>query len=288
MKKHIVSSLLIVLLICTYFLFALPKLETLNFSTDAASIERGRYLLAAGGCVSCHQHPNSGASLSGGRSLPSEFGTFYVPNITPDLETGIGNWSAMEFLLAVKHGRRSDGGFYFPAFPYRAYAGLADQDVVDMGSYLMAQAPVSNKGSEHELPVWIFSWMMAGWNFLAGMLDAPENEFLDPQLSRGAYLVRNLGHCGECHTPRNALGMPKEASEFAGATLGDSHADAIDLSALRDWSIDDLAFFLFLGMKPDGEYVGGEMESVIAHNSSQLTDEDRLAMAVFLKHEGPR
>jgi len=287
MLKYILGSLLTILGISTYSLFSQPQVEELAFSRDADAIERGRYLISAGGCVSCHQDPEVGASLSGGHALSSDFGTFYVPNITPDLETGIGGWTAMEFLLAVKKGRRSDGGFYFPAFPYRAYAGLADQDVLDMGSYLMALEPVSHIVPEHELPGWIFNWMMAGWNFLAALLDPPASAFSDSQLARGAYLARNLGHCGECHTPRNAIGIPKVALEFAGATLGDSHADAIDSAALRGWSLDDFAFFLFLGMKPDEEYVGGEMESVIAHNTSQLTDEDRQAMAAFFKRDGP-
>jgi mono/diheme cytochrome c family protein len=107
-------------------------------------------------------------------------------------------------------------------------------------------------------------------------------------LVRGAYLARNLGHCGECHTPRNALGIPIADLEFAGATLGESHADAITADALAEWSEDDFAFFLFMGMKPDEEYVGGEMEAVIAHNTSKLTDEDRRAMAAFFKYNGPR
>jgi len=268
--------------------FNLPSVGNYQFEDDPAALQRGEYLVTAGGCVSCHLNLELGNSLSGGLELTSDFGTFRVPNITPDLNTGIGGWTPDDFIRALKHGRNPDGGFYFPAFPYRAYSGLSDQDVVDMGSYLMSLEPVANDPGEHDLPAWLGNWMMAGWNFLADMHRAESVDVPDPVVARGAYLARNLGHCGECHTPRNFLGMLQGDREFEGATLGDSHADAIDLEALQNWSVDDFAFFLFLGMKPDEEYVGGEMESVIAHNTSLLTEEDRRAMAEFFKFEGPR
>lgn len=288
MVKYVIGGISIIFGLSAYFLFSMPDAEEAAFSEAPDAVERGRYLVTAGGCVSCHQDPEGADTLSGGHGLSSDFGTFYVPNITPDIATGIGEWTAEDFLLAVKFGRRPDGGFYFPAFPYRAYAGLDDQDVLDMGSYLRTLAPVEHNVPDHDHPLWVASWMMAGWNFISEFLEPARPELADPVVARGAYLARNLGHCGECHTPRNALGMPVADREFAGATLGDSHADAIDQLALSDWSVDDFAFFLFLGMKPDEEYVGGEMESVIAHNTSQLTEQDRLAMATFFKYEGPR
>ncbi len=288
MGRFLLVGLIAIIATFTLFSFPLPSVGNFEFSKDPAALQRGEYLVTAAGCVSCHVNVDNLNSLSGGLSLESDFGTFRVPNITPDVTTGIGKWTANDFVRAIKHGRRPDGGFYFPAFPFRAYAGLSDQDVLDIGSYLMSQEPVVFDSGDHELPVWLGNWMMAGWNFLADFQAAEPVEFSDPIVARGAYLARNLGHCGECHTPRNFLGILRADLEFAGATLGESHADPINLDALRDWSADDFAFFLFLGMKPDEEYVGGEMESVIAHNTSLLTDEDRQAMAAFFKFEGPR
>jgi mono/diheme cytochrome c family protein len=288
MLKYVAFTLLFLSGLSAYLFFSKPLMDDAAFSVEPEAIERGAYLVAAGGCVSCHESPESAGTLSGGHGLVSNFGTFYVPNITPDSNTGIGNWTAKEFLLAVKHGQRPQGGYYFPAFPYRSYSGLSDQDVLDMGSYLMTLGPVSNEVKGHETPIWLANWMMIGWNILADLFESRKVELPDSKLVRGAYLARNLGHCGECHTPRNSLGIPIADLEFAGATLGESHADAITADALAEWSEDDFAFFLFMGMKPDEEYVGGEMEAVIAHNTSKLTDEDRRAMAAFFKYNGPR
>ena len=270
-------------LIVLYSLFWVPAVSIMPLDSSEASIQRGAYLINAGGCISCHEGQET-EGLSGGMALTSDFGTFYAPNITPDLETGIGQWRAQDFLLALKHGRGPGGQFYFPAFPYRAYAGMTDQDVLDIGAYLLAQDPVDNKVPPHVTPVWLQSWMLAGWNLMANFAgEAAPVVSEDKDVQRGAYLARNLGHCGECHTPRNGLGIPIPSQEFAGATLGESHADAIDAEGLANWSADDFAFFLFLGMKPDGEYIGGEMESVVEHNTAMLTEEDRKALAAFFK-----
>ena len=281
-----VFSILVLLLLASYWLFAMPSIQSLGLSDAEASIDRGAYLVNAGGCISCHEGVE-GEGLSGGMPLASDFGTFYAPNITPDLTTGVGRWQARDFLLAMKHGRTPNGSFYFPAFPYRAYAGMTDQDVLDIASYLMVQEPVQYKVPVHETPIWLQRWMLAGWNVLADVLEGDESavDNTDPQIERGAYLGRSLGHCSECHTPRNSIGILQLDNEFAGATLGDSHADEIDRAALEAWSEDDFAFFLLLGMKPDGEFVGGEMEAVIEHNTSTLTDEDRQALAAFFKSE---
>jgi len=270
-------------LVVLYWLFWVPTVSSVPIYGSEASIQRGAYLINAGGCISCHEGQET-EGLSGGIALTSDFGTFFAPNITPDLETGIGQWQAQDFLLALKHGRGPGGQFYFPAFPYRAYAGMTDQDVLDIGAYLLARDPIVNQVPPHDTPVWLQRWMLSGWNLMADLVgEAAPVVSDDQEVLRGAYLARNLGHCGECHTPRNGLGIPKFDLEFAGATLGESHADAIDSEALANWSEDDFAFLLFLGLKPDGEYIGGEMESVIEHNTAMLTDEDRRALAAFFK-----
>jgi mono/diheme cytochrome c family protein len=211
----------------------------------------------------------------------SDFGTFYAPNITPDMETGIGSWEAKDFLLALQHGRKPGGGFYYPAFPYRAYAGLRDEDVLDIGSYLMSLEPQRNAVSEAETPVWLNRWAMVGWNLLADISEADTETFDDELVARGAYIARNLGHCSECHTPRNAVGILDANREFAGATLGEEVIEAIDAEALSEWTTNNFDLFMLIGMKPDGEFAGGDMNDVIEHNTSKISDEDRDALAAF-------
>ncbi len=263
-------------------LFAPPPIsDDLAFSDDAEILARGEYLVTAGGCISCHRGAENEAAFSGGLGLESDFGTFYAPNITPDAETGIGGWSAGEFARAMKHGRSPGGGFYFPSFPYRSYAGLTDEDAVAMGSWLMSLEPARHAAPAHETPWWLARPLMAGWNLLAGFHEPPAEEFGNELTRRGAYLARNLGHCGECHTPRNSLGIPVGSREFAGAELGEDTVEAIDAAALEDWTFDNFDLFLLIGLKPDGEFVGGDMNEVVEFNTSRLSDEDRDALAAF-------
>jgi mono/diheme cytochrome c family protein len=211
----------------------------------------------------------------------TDFGTFYAPNITPDMETGIGSWEAKDFLLALQHGRKPGGSFYYPAFPYRAYAGLRDEDVLDIGSYLMSLEPQNNVVPKAQTPIWLNRWAMAGWNLLADMSEADAESFDDKLVARGAYLARNLGHCSECHTPRNAVGILDASREFAGATLGEEVIEAINAEALSEWTTNNFDIFLFIGLKPDGDFAGGDMNDVVEHNTSKISDEDRDALAAF-------
>ncbi|MBL4573161.1 MAG: c-type cytochrome, partial [Gammaproteobacteria bacterium] len=224
-------------------------------SDSTEAIERGEYLVIAGGCISCHRGEDDEESFVGGLALVSDFGTFYAPNITPDSETGIGDWEAKDFLLALQHGRTPGGSFYYPAFPYRAYAGLSDADVLDIGSYLMSLEPMINVVPAAETPAWLNRWAMAGWNLLADMSEADIEVFDDELVARGAYLARNLGHCSECHTPRNAVGILDASREFAGATLGEEVIEAINAEALSAWTTNNFDLFLLIGMKPDGDFV---------------------------------
>lgn len=281
MKKksiRVLAVVAVVLLALAYWVFHLPSVGNPAIATDAASIARGAYLYNAAGCGSCHQEEGA-AGPSGGHQLESPFGgTFSVPNITPDEATGIGGWSGRDFLRAVKHGRSPGGGFYWPAFPYRSYVNMTDQDVLDVAAYLMSQPAISNKVADHDLPGWQFSWMMAGWNKMANFLEGtPAAVPDDPKIQRGAYLARGLGHCGECHTPRNSLGMVQQAREFKGSEI--VGAD-ISPEGLKDWTEDDFLGLLQLGMTASFDYVGGEMADVIKH-TSQLTEEDQRAYAAF-------
>lgn len=275
----VILSLLVIALL--FWLFRSPTVPEYEVSTSPEVISEGEYLVFAGGCISCHLNPDDGETLSGGLALESDFGTFFVPNITPDPDTGIGNWSGGDFIRALKHGRSPGGEFYYPAFPYLSYGGMTDEDALAIAAYLQSLEPVDHDTQEHDLSGWLSRWMMAGWNRLASSSIQYPDQYDDPGIQRGAYLARNLGHCGECHTPRNSLGIPDLDREFAGAVMGESEAEPLDHEELAEWSEEDFAFFLFLGLKPDDEFVGGEMEAVIEHNTSKLTDEDRAALAAF-------
>lgn len=281
MKKKstiVLTVVAVVVLGLLYWVFHMPAVGNPVLATDAGSIARGAYLYNAAGCASCHQEEGA-QGPTGGHELESPFGgSFFAPNITPDAETGIGGWTGRDFLLAVKHGRSPRGGFYWPAFPYRSYQHMTDQDVLDIGAYLMSLPPLRNEVPDHALPGWQFSWMMAGWNKLANLLEGkPQPVADDPQVQRGAYLARALGHCGECHTPRNSLGMMQYDQEFKGS---DIVATDISPAGLSEWTPDDFLSLLQIGMTASFDYVGGEMADVVEH-TSQLTEEDQAAYTAF-------
>lgn len=280
--KLFFSIVVLALFALALYLFLPPSVSSsAQLSDSPEAIARGEYLVIAGGCISCHRGEEDAESFTGGLALETDFGTFYAPNITPDVETGIGQWQAQDFLRALQYGRTPSGSFYYPAFPYRAYAGLSDQDALDIGSYLMNLEPQRNAVPDAETPVWLNRWAMAGWNLMADMSEAAPEQFDDELVARGAYLARNLGHCGECHTPRNALGIPDANREFAGATLGEEVIEPINSAALEEWTTQNFDLFLLIGMTPEAEFVGGDMNDVIEHNTSKISDEDRDALAAF-------
>jgi mono/diheme cytochrome c family protein len=254
-------------------------------------VARGEYLLHAGGCISCHQaSEEKGAPLSGGRALDSPFGRFFAPNITPDVATGIGAWTDEEFIAAFRHGRSPDGDNYYPAFPYPAYTGISDDDLMALKAYLDSVEPVSQPNQPHEL-TWFVRWraLLGMWNALYlddGAFEADPN--LTETINRGAYLVKHLGHCGECHSPRGELGAPLEEAFLAGNPEG-PEGDVVpsitndDDNGIGKWTVDDIAFFLEIGMLPDGDFAGASMSEVIDHNTGRLSSEDRLAIAEYLK-----
>ena len=258
-------------------------------------IQRGEYLVHAGGCISCHTaEDDEGGPLAGGRALDSPFGTFYTPNITPHPGTGIGGWSEQDFLTAFWDGISPLGGHYFPAFPYTSYTGMTREDVLAIRAYLLSLEPIERPNSEHELPWYLSTRLAAGaWKLLffnPGRFEADSQQ--SPEWNRGAYLVRHLGHCGECHTPRNSLGALRQDRELAGNPNGPEDTKVPDITPNRDtgigaWSAGDIEFFLELGMLPDGDFVGSAMAPVVDDNTSQLTADDRGAIAVYVKSVAP-
>lgn len=261
------------------------------------NLANGLTTFNAGGCSSCHAVPNQPdrLKLGGGLSMKAPFGmTFNVPNISPDPNDGIGRWSEANFVTAVLKGTSPSGAHYFPAFPYASYQHAKVEDVRDLFAYLKTLAPVSGKPPGHDVPFpFNIRRTLGGWKFL--FLDGKPfvpDAGRSAQWNRGAYLVNGLGHCAECHSPRNLLGGIVEAQRFAGGPSpgGEGFVPNITQKRLGDWSAKDFAYFLESGMTPDGDTIGGEMTRVI-RNTSQLSPEDRAAMAEYLKSlpavEGP-
>lgn len=246
---------------------------------------RGETVYWAAGCAACHAAPNSedGRALPGGRRFTTPFGTFVAPNISPDPENGLGNWTLPQFASALLMGTSPDRRHYYPAFPYTTYARMTDQDVTDLWSF-MGTLPIQDRANEaHDLGFPFSVRLSLGpWKLL--FLDRDWVRPADtPQLERGRYLVEALGHCAECHTPRNALGGPKTAQWMTGAPnpSGKGRFPGITPAQL-DWSAEDIAYYLETGFTPDFDSAGGDMVEVIA-NISHLTPEDRAAIAAYVK-----
>lgn len=255
-------------------------------------LSNGRTMFLAGGCSSCH----AGASetdrtrLGGGLGLKTPFGTFYMPNISPDPNDGIGAWTEAQFVTALTRGTAPDGRHYYPAFPYPSFQRLRFDDVRDIFAFLKTLPPVQGKVRAHEIPL-LFRWRrpIGLWKLLYvdGRPFAPVPD-RSAQWNRGAYLANGAAHCAECHSPRNVIWGIKEDRRFAGARNmeGEGFVPNITQKSLKDWSEDDIARLLETGLKPDGERVGGQMASVVRH-TSQLSAEDRAAIATYIKSLPP-
>jgi mono/diheme cytochrome c family protein len=256
----------------------------------------GQTVFNAGGCASCHAVPGEARTmLGGGFAIESPFGTFYVPNISPHKQNGIGDWTEAQFVTAVTKGTSPAGEHYYPAFPYTTYTHAKVEDVRDLFAYLKTLPPLSGRVRPHDVKFpFSVRRLLGGWKFLF-FDDKPftADASKSADWNRGAYLVNSLGHCAECHSPRNPIGGIISSQRFAGGPNpdGPGWVPNITQQGLKDWSEKDIAFFLSDGTTPDGDSVGGSMVRVIK-NTSQLNDADRLAMAIYLKSlpavEGPK
>jgi mono/diheme cytochrome c family protein len=256
------------------------------------NLANGLEMFNAGGCSSCHAVPNQPdrQKLGGGLAIPSPFGTFYAPNISPDPNDGIGRWSEADFVTAVMKGTSPNGLHYFPAFPYTSYQRAKLEDVRDLFAYLKTLPPLAGKARDHDVPFPFNIRRNVGvWKFL--FMDGKpfqRDAAHSPQWNRGAYLVNSFGHCAECHSPRNFLGGIVAAQRFAGGPNpeGEGWVPNITERGLSDWSAKDIGYFLETGQTPDADSAGGSMVRVIK-NTSQLTAEDRAAIADYIKSLPP-
>jgi mono/diheme cytochrome c family protein len=265
---------------------------------EKPDIENGRYMFHAGGCASCHAAPASdkcddpkygdALKVSGGRCLKTAFGTFYVPNITPDKETGIGGWTTRDFIRAMKRGRSPSGMRYYPAFPYASYQRMTVKDLTDMKAFLDTLTPVVSKAPAHNLS-FLYS-RRSGLRIWRELYLDKKTFKPDPtkseQVNRGAYLVEGAGHCGECHTPRTWMGGMRQSVKLSGAISPEGKGPipniTPDATGIGSWSEKDIAYTLESGFKPDGDVMGDSMAAVQA-NMAHLTPADREAIAAYLK-----
>jgi mono/diheme cytochrome c family protein len=256
-------------------------------SSAEGDAKRGQYLSKAGGCVGCHtEEKKDAAPFAGGRALKTDFGIFFGPNITPDPQAGIGRWTQADFIRAMRQGVRPDGAHYYPAFPYPSFTRISDGDLSGLYAFLRTLPPSGRTVRAHELR-FPFGWrfLVIIWNALYFM---PGPFVADPGLSqivnRGAYLVQALGHCSECHTPRNFLGGP-EKKRFLGGGRGPDGKRVPNLTPtrLKKWDDADLKAFLVTGMTPDGDVPAESMGEVIRNTTSQLTPEDLTALIAYLR-----
>lgn len=257
-----------------------------------ADASAGETLFWAGGCASCHAAPGAkGVAkliLAGGVRLESDFGTFIGPNISPDPDQGIGGWRIEDFANAMLAGVSPEGAHYYPAFPYGSYARMTDRDVADLFAFLRTLPGSDAASVPHELGFpFNIRRTLGGWKLLF-FSDAPRVTLpeADDQLRRGQYLVEGPGHCGECHTPRNAIGGFKPGAWLAGAQNPDGEGVIPNITpastSIGDWSASDIAYYLESGFTPDFDSVGGSMVEV-QKNMAQLTSGDRDAIAAYLK-----
>ena len=252
---------------------------------DAAN---GETVFIASGCASCHSAPDAEGDakrvLAGGQRFESEFGTFIAPNISPHPEAGIGDWTLAEFASAVKRGVSPEGRHYYPAFPYASYIHMTDQDVADLWAFWQSLPEDATPSAAHEVGFpFNIRRAVGGWKQLYLTDDWVMASVESPELERGRYLVEALAHCGECHTPRTALGGLDRSAWLSGAPNPSGRGTIPDLTPDEfSWGPTEIAYYLETGFTPDFDSAGGHMVAVI-ENFAQLPASDREAVAAYIK-----
>jgi mono/diheme cytochrome c family protein len=256
---------------------------------------RGRVVFEAGGCASCHATPGQPdrLKLGGGLELKSPFGSFYAPNISPHPQDGIGAWKAVDLANAMLTGVSPAGEHYYPAFPYTSFHNATFGDIRDLLTFLRTLEPVEGKPRGHSLAFpfnirrGLGLWKLLFFDIRPLKPDPGKS----PEWNRGRYLVEGLGHCAECHSPRNVFGAIIVDQRFAGGPnpVGKGAVPNItpDKSGLAAWTEQDIAFLLAQGLTPSGDSVGGAMVEVV-RNIAELPDDDRAAIAAYLKSLPPK
>ncbi len=291
---------LVILGVIGFFALTSPTLWSLTHpqrdvaDSSSADLNNGRTIFIASDCATCHATPNQSnhLKLGGGRELDTDFGRFYMPNISPDKKDGIGSWSLEQFTRAVRDGVGPQGQNLYPAFPYTSYQRLTANDVRDLFAYINTLEPVAGVAPQHQLKFpftlrrGVGVWRLA---FLDGKpLEkiASDTSVNTSIIERGHYLVEGPGHCAECHSPRNFMGVIKSGMRYGGGPTpdGKGHIPNIsqDETGIGFWAQNSIATYLKTGKSPINKIAGGDMAEVI-ENTKQLSPEDLQAMAAYVK-----
>ncbi|HEY7493201.1 MAG TPA: cytochrome c [Candidatus Tectomicrobia bacterium] len=266
-----------------------------TFGQEPTASQRGEYIFRAAGSCGCHtDRENKGPLLAGGRPIKTPFGSVYSTNITPDRQTGIGAWSDADFLKAMTQGVGPHGTQYFPVFPYPSFTRMSESDLLDLKAYLFSVPPVVQQAKPADL-LFPFGWRagLRVWKWLyfrPGPFQPDPGQ--SPEWNRGAYLATAIGHCGECHTPRNFLGGLRSAMSYAGTADGADGELAPNITpdqatGIGSWSVADIVWFLQTGFKPNGDDAQGLMSELIENGYKHLTEADLQAIAVYLQSLKP-
>jgi len=280
--------------VALWFLSAPSRLDAATVADmGSGDAGRGERIFWAGGCASCHARPKSEGSalleLAGGVELNTPFGKFVSPNVSSHPRDGIGSWSMEDFANAVLRGVSPEGAHYYPAFPYSSYARMLPADVADLYAFMKTLPAVEGKTPDHSLGFPFNIRRGLGlWKQLY-LSDAPIvalEEGASDAVKLGRYLVEGAGHCGECHTPRAFTGGIKKEEWLAGAIAAEGTGTVPNITPgsaeIGDWSEDDIITLLETGFTPDFDSPGGAMADVVK-NTANLTAEDRIAIAAYLK-----
>jgi mono/diheme cytochrome c family protein len=296
MKRLLIAAGLVALAVISILWLTRPVgLTAEDLPGYTANRENGKRMFFAGGCASCHSSTGKDSeplALGGGLAMHTPFGEFRVPNISPDPDNGIGNWTLLDFVNAMWKGVSPGGRHYYPAFPYASYSRMSFEDLADLKAYLDTLPAVQSNNVDHSLK---FPWNIRPgiglWKRVnldnSNVIQLPDKDEL---LLRGRYLVEGPGHCGECHTPRDWTGGMNSARWLAGAPNPDGEGKIPNITphdnGLAGWSESDINYYLSSGFTPDFDTVGGSMVKV-QENMARLPAEDRAAIAAYLKNIPP-
>ena len=293
MRRLIVAILTLGILgLAAFWLLTMPnRRDTAAYAALTPDKAHGEQVFWASGCASCHMADKATGDaelvLSGGQKFATAFGTFLAPNISPD-KAGIGGWSLDDFIHAIQDGVRPDGSHEFPAMPYVAYSKMVPQDVVDLKAYIDTLPPSATPSLPHEVSFpFNIRRSLGGWKLLFGSGAYVLQGILTPEQTRGRYIAEAMAHCGECHTPRNALGGLNTGSWLSGAPLPDGKGKTPNITPGKlKWSDADILSYLTTGFTPNFNSASGPMAHVVT-NMARLPVADVQSVVAYLKAVPP-
>lgn len=273
-------------ILATMFLCTALAADGARAEPDAETLALGKALTIAGNCGDCHT-ADPARPFAGGKRIDTPFGGIYSRNLTPDRETGLGAWSEADFHRALRFGVAPDGSRYYPAYPYPHFTKMTRDNILAVQAYLATLTPFRNTPPPPDLR-WPLNYrvLMRAWNWLffkPGIFQPDQQK--TAQWNRGGYLVEGVAHCGACHTPKNIFGADKKGQSLGGGLVQGMFAPRLDgaaRSGLKSWSVDDIVEYLQSGRNRHS-HAGKLMSDVVINSTSQMSDTDVRAIAVYLK-----